>query len=216
MAPSGPAVIRSAKPSGSIGKRLVAPYGVIRPMPSPWYSVNQRFPSRPAVIAYGEWVPIGAPVASRLRARNRRCDQRRSASVAVAHRASIAIANRGRAQNCRSRQRLAHDRRRHRSHITLALTIARSADSANLAGAESELAENFVGVLAQVRSMTPQLGLRCARSARGERTARTRPAFGCSYSKNVSLATNCGSFQIVSKSLTGPHGTSAASIRSSQ
>src|SRR5271156_4677785 len=61
-APSGPAVIRSANPSGSIGKRLVAPYGVIRPTPSPWYSVNHRLPSRPAVIAYGACVPSGAPV----------------------------------------------------------------------------------------------------------------------------------------------------------
>src|SRR5271166_3028609 len=61
-APSGPAVIRSANPSGSIGKRLVAPYGVIRPIPSPWYSVNHRLPSRPAVIAYGACVPTGAPV----------------------------------------------------------------------------------------------------------------------------------------------------------
>src|ERR1700735_2406422 len=32
----------------------------------------------------------------------------------------------------------------------------------------------------------------------GDRTARTRPALGCSYSKNVSLATNCGSFQMES------------------
>src|SRR5271156_6908396 len=61
-APSGPAVIRSANPSGSIGKRLVAPYGVIRPTPSPWYSVNHKLPSRPAVIAYGACVPSGAPV----------------------------------------------------------------------------------------------------------------------------------------------------------
>jgi len=61
-APSGPAAIRSANPSGSIGKRLVAPYGLIRPMPSPWYSVNHRLPSRPAVIAYGACVPSGAPV----------------------------------------------------------------------------------------------------------------------------------------------------------
>src|ERR1700730_5516535 len=61
-APSGPAVIRSANPSGSIGKRLVAPYGVMRPMPSPWNSVNHKLPSGPAVIAYGAWVPTGAPV----------------------------------------------------------------------------------------------------------------------------------------------------------
>ena len=31
-------------------------------MPSPWYSVNHRLPSRPAVIAYGACVPSGAPV----------------------------------------------------------------------------------------------------------------------------------------------------------
>src|SRR5271166_6383830 len=61
-APSGPAVIRSANPSGSTLNRLVAPYGVICPTASPWYSVNHRLPSRPDVIAYGACVPSGIPV----------------------------------------------------------------------------------------------------------------------------------------------------------
>jgi len=67
----------------------------------------------------------------------------------------------------------------------------------NLTGTEPELAEDFVGMLSQVRRMRQSSGS-VRENRAGDLTPRTRPARGCSYSKNVSFATNCGSVQIES------------------